>query len=558
MHSSQSARLFSLKNLKVGQKMRRATLFFLLIISLIIAYTSITLLQQKNDALVIDIAGRQRMLSQKYTKEVLLALDEARARKTPVDLGLAASSRQLFERSLAALTDGGRTYADPQMTKEVELDGAGNSDLREKLIEVSGLWTRLTAAAERLAATNTASEGLKSMNGLSLEVLADMNTAVDMLTKAAGRKVLVLQVAQVVMWLLAIGVSLPLAKMIIASITEPLQEMVDATLRITRGDLRAMSSSRKADDELGTLAGHIEAMREKLGEIILTVTQSGRQMSHSSSQIHKVSSEIAETSKREEEGSSRVIDVTNGLQQISNTVASQIDEIVAIVAESREQAQQGIMVVNSSIRELVETVDSVNSTAERMGKLSEATGKIQSIIESIQNIADQTNLLALNATIEAARAGEAGRGFAVVASEIKELSGQTAKATAEITSLLTDFSNQVGLAMNGMETAVAQVHNFQKNSEQTVTAFESMGERVSTTIAGTERMAGYIQQQLAQVEALQQQFDKLAAVLSDNSRRADITTTVARDLAEAAEQQQRTLENFHFDTQAEIMALARN
>jgi hypothetical protein len=71
-------------------------------------------------------------------------------------------------------------------------------------------------------------------------------------------------------------------------------------------------------------------------------------------------------------------------------------------------------------------------------------------------------------------------------------------------------------------------------------------------------MAGYIQQQLVQVEALQQQFDKLAAVLSDNSRRADITTTVARDLAQAAEQQQRTLENFHFDTQIEILAFAKN
>ena len=64
--------------------------------------------------------------------------------------------------------------------------------------------------------------------------------------------------------------------------------------------------------------------------------------------------------------------------------------------------------------------------------LAESAEKIGSVIALISQIAGQTNLLALNATIEAARAGDAGRGFAVVASEVKELAGQTTRATEEI------------------------------------------------------------------------------------------------------------------------------
>lgn len=83
-------------------------------------------------------------------------------------------------------------------------------------------------------------------------------------------------------------------------------------------------------------------------------------------------------------------------------------------------------------------------TEKTLNVLNEATDRIGSVAKLIRDIASQTNLLALNATIEAARAGEAGKGFAVVAGEVKGLAGQTAKATGEITSQITQLQFAAG------------------------------------------------------------------------------------------------------------------
>lgn len=87
-------------------------LTFAVFMIVIYASTIVITNMQKDDALLVNLSGRQRMLSQKMSKESLIIASGNVAYK-----GKLKNTETLFETTLNSLKDGGKTALDLGMTK---------------------------------------------------------------------------------------------------------------------------------------------------------------------------------------------------------------------------------------------------------------------------------------------------------------------------------------------------------------------------------------------------------------------------------------------------------
>ncbi len=541
------ARLLLIRNLKVRKKLNLLTASFLAILTFLVACTFFTLYRQAHEGLVINIAGRQRMLTQKFTKEFFLALEEKSTANGKVFSDAMDQTRKLFDVSLVALSRGGRTYRDLHMSKPIHLPANHVEKIDKKLAEVAGLWQQLLGVMESVDSNHPTKETLQKINLLSLKTLKEMNKAVSMFAAKADGRITGLLILLVILWLLALGVSWILSSLIVTSIGEPLTQVVNTARKISDGDLTRNTAPYQADDELGGLAHHVDRMRSILSRVLYHIQQQSQQMEYSAQQIATISAEISGVANEEEQRSQQVLGVTRSLQDISATVRETLDQAGDYVDQARNQAQKGVEAVRANIRELSRATESVNATAEQMEALKIATSQIHTITESIQNIADQTNLLALNATIEAARAGEAGKGFAVVANEIKELAKQTADSTGEITGLINRLTERVQGSVDSMQEVVAKVNHSQRESQQTLDVFENMHADVGHVVESTQTMIDANKEQSKSLDDLYSRLNDLFQVLGENFHKADETTLVANSMYTITEEVNNILAQFRTD-----------
>ena len=125
----------------------------------------------------INLSGRQRMLSQRMTSAVCMAVtgaDPARA-----EVAMAAVGE--FDTALAGLKDGNDSLG---LTVETDLG------IREGIETVEGTWSIFQVAAQQLLAGDLSSTTLNTILSMNLQLLSQSNDVVVLFEKAYGASVI--------------------------------------------------------------------------------------------------------------------------------------------------------------------------------------------------------------------------------------------------------------------------------------------------------------------------------------------------------------------------------
>jgi nitrate/nitrite-specific signal transduction histidine kinase len=224
---------------------------------------AVSLFRSADPAILINVAGQQRTLSQKLSKEALEYIVDA----TPELRQELQRTMALFAASHQALRNGGETTVEG---RTVSLDPVSTPAVLAKLETADRYWKETEAALKVVLGEGIDAEARTSFNDLNLKVLKGMDEAVALAEQASQAKITTLQDAQ--LGITALGVLLVVLTIVVASrIGSSIASLQKAADAISLGNVK-QPVEVGGIGELSNLSAAFERMRVSLA---LAVEQLG-------------------------------------------------------------------------------------------------------------------------------------------------------------------------------------------------------------------------------------------------------------------------------------------
>ncbi|MBI2235540.1 MAG: methyl-accepting chemotaxis protein [Magnetospirillum sp.] len=535
-----TANLSLWNRMKLRNKFWAVSSGFTLVLVALIGFNVKAIESQKQTSQISDLAGRQRMLSQRFIKEIILSGVGVQAEHE--------TSAKVMRETLAVLTDGGSAVINLQAGTRAEVPPAPTADIRAKLGEQAQLLRQLEAEGTRFLAlpANDPRRGdkLKELNVLQIQLNEVADAVLKMFTRHSEERIDAIVFWQIVGGVLSAIIGIMMSWLISRDIAGPLESIAEASRQIADGNLRIPHQRVTSTDELGAMQVAFNDMLDSLRDISGQTRSACDSLTLAAAQILASAQEQAASTRQQ---AAAVQEITTTVEEISvsgKQVAERARQVAGTAETVATSGAAGLQAVHDAsvgmeaIREQTETV------AENIITLSERTQAVGEIIATVNDIAEQSNLVALNAAIEAADAREQGRRFSVVANEIKNLADQAKEATGQVRGILEQTQKGINTSVMLTEEALKRVETGRDRTAVSEQTIRQMAGNIQDSLHAFQQIVGATNQQQIGLEQVTQALHEIRQASQQTALTTAQLEKASLDLSLLGQQLAHTLEKY--------------